>query len=46
VWPRTKLLPKIWTKWREEKIACARWYWKKYLYQWALMEGCTGILCC
>jgi hypothetical protein len=24
VWPRTKLLPKIWTKWREEKIACAR----------------------
>ena len=28
VWSQTKLLPKNWTKWREEKIACARWYWK------------------
>ena len=24
VWPRTKLLPKNRTKWREEKIACAK----------------------
>ncbi len=24
VWPQTKLLPKNWTKWREEKMACAR----------------------
>jgi len=24
VWPRTKLLPKNRTRWREEKIACAR----------------------
>jgi hypothetical protein len=29
-----------------KKIVCARWYWKKYLYQWALMEGCTGNQCC
>jgi hypothetical protein len=24
VWPCTKLLPKNWTTWREEKIVCAR----------------------
>jgi hypothetical protein len=46
VWPRTKLLPKNWTKWREEKNILCQMIFKKYLHQWALMEGCTGIQCC
>ena len=46
VWPRTKLLPRIGLNGGRKKTACARWYWKKYLYQWALMEGRTGNRCC
>ena len=42
---QTKLLPKSWTKWREERNSLCQMILKKISvwHQRALMEGCTGV---
>ena len=44
VWPRIKMMPKNWTKWREDNNSLCQMILKKVsVYQWALRGGCTGI---
>jgi hypothetical protein len=41
VWPQTKMLPKNWTKWREDKNSLCQMILNK-----VSVPGCTGIQCC
>ena len=44
-WPGNKVLPKSWSKWKDDKNSLCQWYYKRLHYLWGWMESHTGKQC-